>query len=325
MEKYVPKEPVEQPLAKWCIVLLAGKTPPRPEKTRLRGRLDNDRAASGRGENLRANLDASLERASFFAGDQNTILSMPVSQSHRLKSVAVSPRLEVSIRPNRLGTGAALLMGLLKVTESNRDALVCVMPEYGQVPDERRLVAQIRRAAIWAERNPKDIVVIGARPCRPEPQRWWILGGRQAHAHIWPRRAQLIAPKTPEEAEKLMDRGLLSLGIAVFRVRTMLELYRRSVPALHANLFKLRTGGWDFLSNVFAFDYDLDLWDNVLQRSTCRLRVLPVPNLVIKRGLFGPNVENVHQPVARANARPAAEMHTSPVPKQSRPAPEPNP
>ena len=280
---------VQKNFARWCIVMLNDRT----------GRTGDIRSGA---QHIPAPTDTSfpktgfgglldtIERANQLSDDRRIILSIPVSRADRTRATELVNPVVVSVRPNRLGTGVALVRCLVKVAQSDRDALVCLMPEYGQVSNEKRLVSQIQKATAWVERYPDDVVVVGRRPRRPKWHRWWILGAREAIAHIWPSRGRLVTPDTDEEAEDLLDKGLLSMGIVVFRARAMLELFRDAVTSLAKETKKPERNECVPLSDVLAYDPKLDLWGDILSLSGCRLHVISVPNLFVERGSCGSNL-----------------------------------
>ena len=225
---------------------------------------------------------AALRRAAYFCYKGKTILSMPLSECHRLCNIPIERGLEVSIRPEFLRGSSALLMSLLRVVELDPDGLVCLMPVHRFVSDDLRLVSHMRRAASAIEHRRLDIVVLGVEPIYADPNQWWMLGDSEAVGPR-PRRAELIPPCSPKKAEELMSQGAYwSTGIVLFRARAMLGLYRRAMPDFEHVVSELLFGGWDAMTNILGKEQTPKLWEELLPLAAEDLRMLPAPYVAVR-------------------------------------------
>lgn len=147
----------------------------------------------------------------------------------------------VFVQPLDRGTAAGILLPAHWVGWRDPEATVAVFPSDHFIAEDAAFMRQIREVAGVAERHPRRIFLIGARPDSPETGYGWIepgreLGGPDLHLvnRFWEK-------PTPATAKACMERGCLwNTFVLVAKVSALVEAGRRALPELHDHLVRAR-------------------------------------------------------------------------------------
>jgi len=187
------------------------------------------------------------------------------------------------IQPANRGTGAGILLPLLRVLRRNRDAVVVILPADQYVDDEATLGCSLAHAVSVVERG-RRVVLLGMAPQGPETDYGWIVGGEVEEDGTRPIHMFVEKP-TPRAARELYRSGAsVSSFMVVARGRALLALFQTAAPALLAALARVpedREGGIApdpiALERAYELLPHVDFSRDVLQRSPSHLRLLAVP------------------------------------------------
>jgi len=227
-----PSNPGHEHGRRWAIVLAAG------DGTRL-GHLTRD--ASGRstpkqfcsvsgGPTL---LQETLARGADLVGEDRvvTVVAAKHAEWWGQDTAGLDPR-NVVIQPDNRGTAAGILLPLLTIARRDPAARVVVLPSDHFIEREAVLARAAREAFATIERDPDAVVLLGITPERPDPELGWILPEPEGRGRVGRVRCFVEKPSA-EIADDLLRRGSLwNSFIFTGTARTLLELYRRSLPAL---------------------------------------------------------------------------------------------
>jgi mannose-1-phosphate guanylyltransferase len=169
--------------------------------------------------------------------------------SHRAHSAYLAaefghePAPAVLAQPYDRGTAAGVFYPACWISWRDPDAIVAVFPSDHFVLEERRFMQHVSAAAGLVRRDPSRLVLLGARPTRPEPEYGWIEpGGLLALLDGEPVfEVQAFSEKpSPEMARRCLAAGhLWNTFVFVASVRMLIELGRRHVPMLVRRLERI--------------------------------------------------------------------------------------
>lgn len=187
------------------------------------------------------------------------------------------------VQPANRGTGAGILLPLLRVLRRNRDAVVVILPADQYVADEATLGCSLAHAVSVVERG-RRVVLLGMAPLGPDPDYGWIVAG-EAEEDGTRSIVSFVEKPSPRAARELYRSGAsVSSFMVVARGRALLALFQTSAPALLAALARVPE---DPVAGVvpdraaLARAYEslphVDFSHDVLQRSASHLRLVAVP------------------------------------------------
>lgn len=187
------------------------------------------------------------------------------------------------VQPANRGTGAGILLPLLRILRRNRDAVVVILPADQYVADETTLGFSLARAVSLVERG-RRVVLLGMAPDGPDPDYGWIVGGGADEDGTRPI-ISFVEKPSPRGARELYRSGAaISSFIVVGRGRALLALFQAETPGLLAALARVpedRAKGIvpdaAVLQRVYESLPEVDFSRDVLQRSATHLRLLAVP------------------------------------------------
>ncbi len=227
----------------------------------------------------RASLSVPSARIYFSLNRDHESFYQPLLADVRADNLVVQPR-------NR-GTAPAILYALLRVADSAAEASVVLMPSDHYVGNEPRLVRYIEEALEAVERRPKVAVLLGVTPGSPETGYGWIEPGSSMSAgrgSIFRVRRFWEKPSR-ENAIGLMANGCLwNSFIVVARISALLDLFRITMPQLHAAFSRIRPSLGTALEEKIAEGLyrsigSSDFSNEVLQVSSARLSVLQMADV----------------------------------------------
>jgi mannose-1-phosphate guanylyltransferase len=187
------------------------------------------------------------------------------------------------VQPENRGTGAGVLLPLLRVLRRNRDAVVAILPADQYVADEATLACSLAHAVSVVERG-RRVVLLGMAPQGPDPDYGWIVAGESEEDGT--RRIISFVEKPGARTARDLYRSGASVSslIVVARGRALLALFQSATPSLLAAL--ARVPGEDeapsvpeaaALERAYEALPPADFSRDVLQRSAPQLRLLAVP------------------------------------------------
>lgn len=187
------------------------------------------------------------------------------------------------VQPANRGTGAGILLPLLRVLRRSRDAVVAVLPADQYVADESTLASSLAHAVSVVERG-RRVVLLGMAPQGPDPDYGWIVGGEAEEDGTRPI-VSFVEKPTPRMARELYRSGAsVSSFMVVARGRALLALFQTAAPGLLASLARVpeeREPGAApdraALERAYEALPHVDFSRGVLQGSAAHLRVLAVP------------------------------------------------
>ena len=192
---------------------------------------------------------------------------------------------DVVVQPENRGTGAGVLLPLLRVLQRDRDARVAILPADHAVEDEGVLIRTLQRAFDLADRG-RSALLLGMTPDLPDPAYGWIVSG-EAHADGSRPVLSFHEKPAPGLARRLYRGGAhWSSFMLVAKARALLSIYERSAPSLVRSLARVYDRGFSAsvngnsvasLERVYSNLPVLDFSRDLLERAATELRMLAVP------------------------------------------------
>lgn len=166
-----------------------------------------------------------------------------VSRSHVAhpevrRHLASRPSGTVIIQPANKETGPGVLLPLAYVRHRAPDAAVAIFPSDHCIVAEGLFTGYVDLAFRAAERDPSQVVLLGAEPDGPEEEYGYILPEEGWGSEVTtglPRVARFVEKPTLHVAQPLLDQGAAwNTMVMVCRVHTLFSFVARVAPALHA-------------------------------------------------------------------------------------------
>jgi mannose-1-phosphate guanylyltransferase len=154
------------------------------------------------------------------------------------------------VQPSNKGTAPAILSSLVRVFQTEPEAIVAIFPCDHYYSPENAFSAALESAFLAAEERSESVVLLGAEPIAPEAEYGWIELGQETGAscrrmhHI----RRFVEKPSPAAATQLFRMGCLwNTFVMVGHVRAFLKLAVESVPemmnALAGLKFRPAAGG----------------------------------------------------------------------------------
>ena len=207
-------------------------------------------------------LDETTRRVSLVVPKSHTLIL--VTQTHerfyrRLSRSNFSGGLLV--QPKNKGTAAAMILGLLRVSQLSPNATVAIFPSDHYISDDVRFMLHVESAFSEAQQQSEMIVLLGIEPTNPEVEYGWIepdAPPSNQQSREFSRVRMFWEKPGARVARELMRQGCLwNSFVMVGRAKAFLELTSRALPQLHDSLSgiasKLGTSEEaDALHNVYS-------------------------------------------------------------------------
>jgi mannose-1-phosphate guanylyltransferase len=178
-------------------------------------------------------LDLTLARARRLAPPERIVAV--VAAQHRswwVSELAGLPAPNVIVQPENRGTAAGILLPLMWILRQDPFARLAILPSDHGVAAEETLHKAIIDALACAPRPDSEMVLLGVQPQGPETDYGWIVpkAGRGG-----PLRRVACFREKPDAgtaAELLSREGMLNSFILIVGGRSLLALFRTSLPQL---------------------------------------------------------------------------------------------
>lgn len=153
------------------------------------------------------------------------------------------PASQIITEPVGRNTAAAIGLAAIHLAHKCGDALMAVIPADSYVADPRRF-RTLARAALALARTPRNLVVLGVHPTRPETGYGYIEGGSVSDCPngvtAYSVRRFTEKPSRAVAIRYLASRKYLwNAGLFFWRASTFLDNLERFLPSTHAALMKL--------------------------------------------------------------------------------------
>ena len=215
-----------------------------------------------------------LKRASRLAS-MDRIVTVVAAQHGRYWKAALPPEIlaRVVVQPENRGTAAGVLLPLLRVSGSDPDATVAILPADHAVEAEGVLLHALHRAFDLVERG-RRVLLLGITPDLPDPSYGWIVSGHPEEDGSRPILSFREKPAPSLARDLYLGGAHWSSFILVARARALLSMYESGAPALLRSLARALPGD---LERVYSGLPSLDFSRDLLERATSELRLLVVP------------------------------------------------
>ena len=183
------------------------------------------------------------------------------------------------VQPANKSTAPPILFSALSI-EGMDDSLIAVLPGDHFYCDEDRFTAALESAFEIAAKRPSKVVLIGARPDRPEVEYGWIaLGAAVGHESGELYRVTGFQEKPTLDPPRTLpgDRSAWNTFVMVGHVRPLLEMAAQAIPAVLERVrgAELWAGSETYIGeSVYNELHSSDFSKQVLSPEAMRLLVL---------------------------------------------------
>jgi mannose-1-phosphate guanylyltransferase len=158
-------------------------------------------------------------------------------EDYYLPSLADRPSQRI-VQPSNKGTAPAILSSLMRIAQTDPDAIVAILPCDHYYSPESAFTAALESAFGIAEQRSRSVVLLGVEPKSPEVEYGWIelgetTGGHSGLFHVEGFREK---PSPPLAGALFRAGSLWNTFVMVGRVRAFLEIARATVPRLFQEL-----------------------------------------------------------------------------------------
>ena len=172
-----------------------------------------------------------------------------VSKAHEAYytgEAAVRPSQRI-VQPSNRGTAPAILLSLLRVFQTDPEAMVAILPCDHYFSPENAFTGALESAFLAAEERSESVLLLGAEPKTPEPEFGWIELGDAIGAScraVHRVRRFVEKPSLTVAAQLFRTGSLWNTFVMVGHVGAFLELALESVPEVMKVLggLRLRSG-----------------------------------------------------------------------------------
>jgi mannose-1-phosphate guanylyltransferase len=193
-------------------------------------------AATGQAGGQPSALDQTLRRTRLAIAPESTVVIGTLRDQPRLSRETATFPGNVLFQPGDRGSAARLLWPVYWIHRFDPDALVVVIPAGRQMREDREdavFMDHLVRVVGRVSRDPRWIVIVGARPVDPGPGHDWIIRAECLNddvERVWRVRDLQEGAIGPG----LHGNGLWNTRVVVGRANTFLEAARTCLPRLHA-------------------------------------------------------------------------------------------
>jgi mannose-1-phosphate guanylyltransferase len=190
------------------------------------------------------------------------------------------PSPNVFVQPLNRDTGPGIVLALLMLEHTYRDAIVAVFPTDHYVDDNWAFIGHVMRAINAISYVPDKIAILGITPDRPETGYGYILPANpmKISGNIYHVDSFTEKPNSSDAWDIIERGGLWNTFVMVFRLSRMLELVREVAPPGVEALFELRTSS-DNTAELYQTMRPWNFSTQLLARIPQHLIVLKVANV----------------------------------------------
>jgi len=243
----------------------------------------------------RSMLECTLHRAEKLMPSAR--LLTVISESHlRYPEVreqfATRSRDTVIVQPENKETGPGLILPLLHLYKRYPNSVVLVLPSDHFIGEEDRLMAHVRQAYLAVKRDPSQLILLGVKPDRDEPDYGYLLPNKN-RVGIGPGMSEIswfIEKPDQKTARRLIRAGgLWNTMIMVFKTKTVLHWVSRLVPELYQQFEQIyeaigTSSEADVVRNIYGqlkpMNFSKELLEPLVKNYPSSVVVLPVPDLL---------------------------------------------
>src|SRR5580704_8628521 len=184
------------------------------------------------------------------------------------------------VQPSNRGTAPAILSALMRISHTDPNAVVIILPCDHYYSPESTFTATMESAFAIAEQRSRSVVLLGIEPKGPDVEYGWIEVGEIVPGHSGVFQVGAFREKPPLlQAEALLKAGSLwNTFVMVGRVSAFLEIGRATVPGLLQVLESLQvtttTGEIRIPDALYEQIASTDFSRQVLSAATDRLLAL---------------------------------------------------
>jgi len=269
----------------WGIVLAAG------EGTRVRTFLRH--LCGGRGikqfcavVGRRSLLEHTLARVERRIPREHILIV--ISPRHREEveqQLAHWPADNIIYQPTNRDTAPGILLPLAYISHRDPLATVAIFPSDHFILEEELFMAAVGRAAVEAQRFPREMILLGMTPDRAEDGYGWIESGREEVGRETRAVQRFWEKPSPVCAQALLARGALwNTFVGVAWAPTLWEMIGQEAPDLYQAFAEIRQAlGKPYAPLITEYVYEtlraVNFSSAVCEPLATRLRVLPVPEV----------------------------------------------
>ncbi len=223
-------------------------------------------------------LRETLDRAAALAAPERILVVTHRDQAAGLRlelEEAGFPDMTLLIEPRACNTAPAV--GLAAWWLQRRGAgkaVLLVLPADHYIPSRNDFVALMQKGRRSGERY--GLVTFGLRPTRPETGFGYIRSGTQLDDSTFQVERFIEKPPLEQAQQYLADpRYLWNSGMFVFRVSTLIDHYRRHLPALAASLDRIDYRRRCNLEEIYSTIEPISIDHGILERAGGAVAVVP--------------------------------------------------
>src|SRR4030095_5419710 len=123
-----------------------------------------------------------------FSEDRTMFVVTRHHETFYMEELADAKASRVLTQPANRGTGAAIIVALLRILQYDSDAVVAIFPSDHYFADESAFAATVQSSLVAARKYTESVILIGAEPQWPEVDYGWIepsgLFARSSHGPL---------------------------------------------------------------------------------------------------------------------------------------------
>lgn len=165
----------------------------------------------------------------------------------------------VLTEPQRAGTGFSVLCGLMGIKEENDDCIVIQAPSDLHIEDQKEL-DRVLAEGIEKCKETNKIILIGEKPNKDESD----------YGYFWKENNQVYFHEKPSlsVAARLIDKGAYwNTAIYIYRLSTMLELFRKLKTEIYHGLSMAEKEGMDDMALIYNIFNDFSFEESILMNT----------------------------------------------------------
>jgi len=212
-----------------------------------------------------------------FSDDRTVFVVTRDHETFYMEELADAKASRVLTQPANRGTGVAIIVALLRISQVDADAVVAVFPSDHYFADEAAFAATVRSSLAAAAKYTESVILIGAEPQWPEVGYGWIepagLFANSSHPPLLRVNGFWEKPPLATACELMKRGGLWNTFVTVGRASAFLEMLRSTIPDAMVKIADALAR--DDLDDAYLDLDPIDFSMAVLSRAPHRLLVIP--------------------------------------------------